>query len=98
AEIDECIAYADALRAEGIDVRVVGEDVAQEEVKTSTRGPVEVRVKRVTHHAMLDDIPEPAQQEGAIEGTYETLGDLVQIFHNHTMEIPVHRVWVIESI
>ncbi|GKE12227.1 putative reverse transcriptase domain-containing protein, partial [Tanacetum coccineum] len=54
AEIDECIAYADALRAEGIDVRVV--------------------------------------EEGAIEGTYETLGDLVQRFHDHTVEIPDHRV------
>ncbi|GJU59025.1 hypothetical protein Tco_1236791 [Tanacetum coccineum] len=76
AEINECIAYADALRAEGIDARIVGEAVAQEEVKTSTRGPVQVRVERVTHHAMLDDILEPVQEEGAIEGTYETLGDL----------------------
>nr|GEU34495.1 putative reverse transcriptase domain-containing protein [Tanacetum cinerariifolium] len=48
AEINECIAYADALRAERIDARVVVEN----------------------------DIPEPAHEEGAIEGTYETLGDL----------------------
>ncbi|GJT95476.1 putative reverse transcriptase domain-containing protein [Tanacetum coccineum] len=75
AEIDECIAYADALRAEGIDVRVVVKTVAREEVKTSVRGLVEVRVERVTHPTVLDDIPEPAQK-GAIEGTYETLGDL----------------------
>ncbi|GKF21179.1 hypothetical protein Tco_0069817, partial [Tanacetum coccineum] len=75
AEIDECIAYADALRAEGIDVRVVVETVAREEVKTSMRGLVEVRAERVTHPTVLDDIPEPAQK-GAIEGTYETLGDL----------------------
>ncbi|GJY04369.1 hypothetical protein Tco_0370309 [Tanacetum coccineum] len=46
-EIDECIAYADALRDREIDARVV----------------------RI--------FPEPAQ-EGAIEVTYETLGDLVQ--------------------
>ncbi|GJS74033.1 putative reverse transcriptase domain-containing protein [Tanacetum coccineum] len=39
------------------------------------RGPVEVRVDRVTHLVVADDIPEPAQ-EGAIEVTYETLGDL----------------------
>ncbi|GJY23651.1 hypothetical protein Tco_0397309 [Tanacetum coccineum] len=45
AEIDECFAYADALRDKGIDARV--------------------------------DILEPAQ-EGAVEVTYETLGDLVQ--------------------
>ncbi|GJR45382.1 putative reverse transcriptase domain-containing protein [Tanacetum coccineum] len=32
--------------------------------------------ERVTHLALPDDIPKPAQEEGAIEGTYETLGDL----------------------
>ncbi|GJV44319.1 hypothetical protein Tco_1428855 [Tanacetum coccineum] len=41
AEINECIAYADALRAKGIDARVVVKTVAQEEVKTSARGLVE---------------------------------------------------------
>ncbi|GJZ92052.1 hypothetical protein Tco_0664117 [Tanacetum coccineum] len=76
AKIDECIAYANALRAEGIYARVVVEAVTREEVKTSTRGLVEVRVERVTHLAVPEDIPEPAQEEGAIEGTYETLGDL----------------------
>ncbi|GJT81747.1 hypothetical protein Tco_1056089, partial [Tanacetum coccineum] len=44
AEIDECVAYADALTDRGVDARVV---------------------------------VEPAQEEGAIEVTYETLGDLV---------------------
>ncbi|GKB89435.1 hypothetical protein Tco_0961707 [Tanacetum coccineum] len=39
-EIDECIAYSDALRAEGIDVRVMVETVAREEVKTSVKGMV----------------------------------------------------------
>ncbi|GJU10487.1 putative reverse transcriptase domain-containing protein [Tanacetum coccineum] len=68
AEIDECFAYADALRDRGIDARVV----------------VEV-------------IPEPAQ-EGAVEVTYETLGDLVQRFHDHTEAIPVHRIQVIEGV
>ncbi|GJX27268.1 putative reverse transcriptase domain-containing protein [Tanacetum coccineum] len=61
------------------------------------RGLVEVRVDRVTHPMVADDIPEPAQ-EGAVEVTYETLGDLVQRFHDHTEEIPVHRVQVIESV
>ncbi|GJZ83722.1 hypothetical protein Tco_0648895, partial [Tanacetum coccineum] len=58
AEIDECFAYADALKDKGIDARV----------------------------------------EGAVEVTYETLGDLVQRFHDHTEEILVHRVQVIESV
>nr|GEW40008.1 hypothetical protein [Tanacetum cinerariifolium] len=35
---------------------------------------------------------------GAIEVTYETLGDLVQRFHDHTKEISVHRVQAIEGI
>ncbi|GKF57938.1 hypothetical protein Tco_0171475, partial [Tanacetum coccineum] len=87
-EIDECIAYADALRDRGIDARVVVKAIDQEEIKISVRGPVEVRVDRVTHPVVTDDIPEPAQ-EGVVEVTYETLGDLVQRFHDHTEEIPI---------
>ncbi|GJY84088.1 putative reverse transcriptase domain-containing protein [Tanacetum coccineum] len=97
AEINEGIAYADALRAGGIDVKVVVETVAREEVETSARGTVMVSDDRVTHLVVSDDIPKPAQEEGAIEVTYKTLGDLVQIFHDHIMEIPVHRVQVIKS-
>ncbi|GKA74222.1 hypothetical protein Tco_0780524 [Tanacetum coccineum] len=41
-------------------------------------------------------VVEPTQ-EGAIEVTYETLGDLVKRFHHHTEEISVHRVQDIES-
>nr|GEW41469.1 hypothetical protein [Tanacetum cinerariifolium] len=54
-------------------------------------GPRETRVERVTHPAMPEGILEPAQ-EGAVEVTYETLGDLVQRFHDHTQAIPVHRI------
>nr|GEU68375.1 copia-type polyprotein [Tanacetum cinerariifolium] len=54
-------------------------------------GPRETRVERVTHPAMPKDISEPAQ-EGAVEVTYKTLGDLVQRFHDHTEAIPVHRI------
>nr|GEW86723.1 hypothetical protein [Tanacetum cinerariifolium] len=91
AEIDECIAYADSLRDKGIDARVVVEAIDREDIETGMRGPVEVRVDRVTYLVVADDIPEPAQ-EGAAEVTYETLGDLVQRFHDHTEEILVHRV------
>ncbi|GKC37810.1 hypothetical protein Tco_1050194, partial [Tanacetum coccineum] len=97
AEIDKCIAYADALRDGGIYARVVVEAVDRDETETGMRGPVEVRVKRVTHPAMPEDIPEPAQ-EGAVEVTYETLGDLVQRFHDHTQAIPVHRIQAIEGV
>ncbi|GJY12268.1 putative reverse transcriptase domain-containing protein [Tanacetum coccineum] len=64
------------LRDRGIDARVVVEAVDRDETETGMRGPIEVRVERVTHPAMPEDIPEPAQ-EGAVEVTYETLGDLV---------------------
>ncbi|GJY28047.1 putative reverse transcriptase domain-containing protein [Tanacetum coccineum] len=97
AEIDECFAYADALRDRGIDARVVVEAIDREEIETGMRGPVEVRVDRVTHPVVANDILEP-DQEGAIEVTYETLGDLVQRFHDHTEEILVHRIQAIESV
>ncbi|GJS51096.1 hypothetical protein Tco_0624458 [Tanacetum coccineum] len=97
AEIDECIAYADALRDRGIDARVVVKAVDQDETETGVRGPVEVRVKRVTHPAMPEDIPEPVW-EGAVEVTYETLGDLVQRFHDHTQAIPIHRIQAIKGV
>ncbi|GKE86939.1 hypothetical protein Tco_1560681 [Tanacetum coccineum] len=60
AEIDECIAYADALRDRGIDARVVVEAVDREEIETGVRGPVKVRVNRVTRPVVADDIPESA--------------------------------------
>ncbi|GKD00312.1 hypothetical protein Tco_1170586, partial [Tanacetum coccineum] len=97
AEIDECIAYADALRDRGIDARVVVEAVDRDETKTGVKGLVKVRVERVTHPAMPEDIPEPAQ-EGAVEVTYETLGDLVQRFRDHTQAILVYRIQAIEGV
>nr|GEX07023.1 hypothetical protein [Tanacetum cinerariifolium] len=60
-------------------------------------GPRETRVERVTHPTMPEDIPEPTQ-EGAVQVTYETLGDLVQRFHDHTQSIPVYRIQVIVGV
>nr|GEZ68651.1 putative reverse transcriptase domain-containing protein [Tanacetum cinerariifolium] len=59
--------------------------------------PRETRVERVAHPALPEDIPEPAQ-EGATEGTYETLGDLVQRFQDHTQAILVHHIQTTEGI
>nr|GEW07729.1 hypothetical protein [Tanacetum cinerariifolium] len=64
------------------------------DVEVSSR---ETIVERVTHPAMPEDIPEPAQ-EGAAEVTYETLEDLVQRFHDHTQAILVHRIQAIEGV
>ncbi|GJZ93579.1 putative reverse transcriptase domain-containing protein [Tanacetum coccineum] len=96
-EIDECIAYADASRDRGIDARVVVEAIDRDKTEMGVRGLVEVRVERVTHPTMPEDIPEPAQ-EGAVEVTYETLRDLVQRFHDHTQSIPVHHIQAIEGV
>ncbi|GKD36359.1 hypothetical protein Tco_1251868 [Tanacetum coccineum] len=60
AKIDKCIAYVDALRDRGIDARVVVEAVDREEVEMGVRGPVKVRIDRVTHPVIADDIPKPA--------------------------------------
>nr|GEX86922.1 hypothetical protein [Tanacetum cinerariifolium] len=59
--------------------------------------PRETRVERVVHPAMPEDISKPAQK-GAAEVMYETLGDLVQRFHDHTQAIQVHRIQTTESI
>ncbi|GJR60889.1 hypothetical protein Tco_1503051 [Tanacetum coccineum] len=98
AEIDECFAYADALRDRGIDARVVVEAIDRDETETGVRGPVEVRVSGL-HILRCSDIPELCIRIlGAVEATYETLGDLVQRFHDHTQAIPVHRIQTIEGM
>ncbi|GJT84852.1 hypothetical protein Tco_1066569 [Tanacetum coccineum] len=105
-DIDECFAYVDAIRSRGTDVRVVFETAAEEEVESSARGTVEVEVDpRVglvidedVRESVREDFPDHVTADRAVEVTYETLGDLVQIFHDHTMEIPAHRIQVIESV
>ncbi|GJZ63274.1 hypothetical protein Tco_0619695 [Tanacetum coccineum] len=46
----------------------------------------------ITYVDALRDRGIDAKVEGAVKVTYETLGDLVQRFHDHTKEIPIHRV------
>ncbi|GJX04730.1 hypothetical protein Tco_0190646 [Tanacetum coccineum] len=65
---DDAIARVNALRDRGIDARVVVEAIDRDGTETGMRGPVKVRVERVTHPVMPEDILEPAQ-EGAIEAT-----------------------------
>ncbi|GJV23503.1 putative reverse transcriptase domain-containing protein [Tanacetum coccineum] len=58
----------------GIDARVVVEAVDREEIKTGMKGPIKVRVERVTHPAVPDDIPEPA-----IEGVLRDQGHRIVV-------------------
>ncbi|GKC35762.1 putative reverse transcriptase domain-containing protein [Tanacetum coccineum] len=94
ANIDECIAYANVIRARGMDVRDAVETTAAKEVESSARGTIEVevdpRVKSVIDYdvceSVREDVPDHVTTDGAVKLTYETLGDLVQRFHDHAME------------
>ncbi|GJX44036.1 putative reverse transcriptase domain-containing protein [Tanacetum coccineum] len=79
-------------------------DVEVDPRKISLRDDAIVRVSDEPHleqdidpEIQAEDILEPAQ-EGAVEATYETLGDLVQRFHDHTQAIPVHHIQTIERV
>nr|GEU42667.1 hypothetical protein [Tanacetum cinerariifolium] len=105
ADIDACIAFASDLKAKGMDVRVVVETTAEEEVEFSARGMVEVELDSRVRPVIDDDVRESVRQDvpdrvtayGAVEVTYETLRDLVQIFHDHAIKIPAYWIQVIES-
>ncbi|GJX01924.1 putative reverse transcriptase domain-containing protein [Tanacetum coccineum] len=97
AVIEACFDFADIIRTSGVDVRVEAVTVARDDVETGTRDPIVVSDDGDTPPVVPEVIPEPAQ-EGAAGGTYETLGSLVQRFHDHTQAIPVHRIQVIEGV
>ncbi|GKD34842.1 hypothetical protein Tco_1250351 [Tanacetum coccineum] len=97
AVIEACFDFADIIRARGVDVRVEAVTAARDDVETSARDPIMVSDDGDTPHVVPEVIPEPAQEERAMEGTHETLGDLVQRFHDHTEAILVHRIQVIKG-
>ncbi|GKA56625.1 hypothetical protein Tco_0755697 [Tanacetum coccineum] len=66
-DLEDCLDESSEL-AKGIDFRVVVEAVAREEVETSTRGPVEVRVERVTH-PIVDPSSPSSGYSGHLEGS-----------------------------
>ncbi|GKB24737.1 hypothetical protein Tco_0864138 [Tanacetum coccineum] len=85
ADIDACIAFADDLRARGKDDRVVVETMVKEEVESSVRGTIKVKVDLSFKPVIDDDVCESVREDvtdhvtadGAVEVTYETLGGLV---------------------
>ncbi|GKD48378.1 hypothetical protein Tco_1277354 [Tanacetum coccineum] len=97
--INEYIPYADAIRARWVDNRDVVETLAAEEVESSARGTIRVevdpRVRLVVDYDVREsvrvDVPDHVTANGNVEVTYETLGDLVQRFHDHVIEIQVTR-------
>nr|GEV31378.1 hypothetical protein [Tanacetum cinerariifolium] len=54
-------------------------------------------VRVMVETTVEEDVLDYVTGDGAVEVTYETLGDLVQRFHDHVVEIPVHRIQVTES-
>ncbi|GKG17488.1 hypothetical protein Tco_0362445, partial [Tanacetum coccineum] len=58
ADIDECIAYADAIRDRGMDDRDVVEIAAKEEVESRERDMVEVEVDPRVGPVIEDDVRE----------------------------------------
>ncbi|GKE98394.1 hypothetical protein Tco_0021745, partial [Tanacetum coccineum] len=105
ADIDECIAYADAISARGMHDKDVVETAAEEEVESRERDMIEVEVDRRVGPVIEDDVREPVREDvldhvtadGAVKVINETLLGLVQRFHDHVVEIPVHRIQVIKS-
>ncbi|GJU77804.1 hypothetical protein Tco_1274874 [Tanacetum coccineum] len=97
AVIEACFDFTDIIRASGVDVRVEAVTVARDDVETGTKDPIIVSDDGDTPPVVPEVIPEPAQ-EGAAESMYETLGDFVQRFHDHTKAIPVHRIQVIRQM
>ncbi|GJW83419.1 hypothetical protein Tco_0156564 [Tanacetum coccineum] len=76
AEIDECIAYADALRDRGIDARVVVKAVDRDETKTGVKGPVEVKVERVIEGVQREQGHRIVGVESAVIALTERVAEL----------------------
>ncbi|GJV77904.1 hypothetical protein Tco_1509488 [Tanacetum coccineum] len=84
------------------DVEVDSRESSEPSRSRGTNVGVDDDIKRVDESHSKPEI-EPAtqeavQEERAAEGTYETLGSMVQRFHHNTVAIPVHRVQVIEGV
>ncbi|GJT21796.1 putative reverse transcriptase domain-containing protein [Tanacetum coccineum] len=68
----------DVVRNRGIDARFIVESIDREEIETGMRGPVEVRVDRVTHPVVADDIPKPVI-ESELKRDNRRLRDIVDV-------------------
>ncbi|GJV12984.1 putative reverse transcriptase domain-containing protein [Tanacetum coccineum] len=96
AEIDECFSYADALRDRGIDARVVVKATDREESETGMRGPVEVRVEKVTHPRFHDHTKAiPTHRIHVIEGAQREQGHRI-VRAESTVTILTERVAELE--
>ncbi|GJR63563.1 hypothetical protein Tco_1505725 [Tanacetum coccineum] len=85
----------------GMGVEVVASDIREDEeeieAEASSGGTVEIEVDPRVGPIVVEDVPEHVTADGAVEITYDPLGDLIQRFHDHTKEIPVSRITDIET-
>ncbi|GJV89651.1 retrotransposon protein, putative, ty1-copia subclass [Tanacetum coccineum] len=72
----------------------IRDDDEEFEEEASAGGTVEIEVNPRVGPIIDEDVPDHVTTIRAIKVTYETLGDLVQRFHDHTEEILVHRIQV----
>ncbi|GJU35920.1 putative reverse transcriptase domain-containing protein [Tanacetum coccineum] len=106
ADIDACIAFVDDIASRWMDVRVKIRTMVEEEAKSSARGTIEIGVDRLTHPVVSDDtakavrenFPELVSADESLEVMQRGLDVVMHELYDHMVEIPVHRVRVIESV
>nr|GEW57178.1 hypothetical protein [Tanacetum cinerariifolium] len=94
------------LMPSGTYVRVEDGTVAEEEAESSVRGTTEIGVNRVTHPVVMDDIAECVREDfpdlvnvdRSLEVMQRGLHVVMQELCDYMVEIPIHRVRVIESV
>ncbi|GKC83592.1 hypothetical protein Tco_1139309, partial [Tanacetum coccineum] len=86
----------DVVRSDGIDI----DPEIQVEIDECFTYADALKDRRIDARVVVEAIDREEIETGeeAVEVTYKTLGDLVHRFHDHTEEIPVCRVQVIESV
>ncbi|GKE20562.1 hypothetical protein Tco_1432074, partial [Tanacetum coccineum] len=92
--------YVDVVRNDGIDIdpeiqAEIDECIAYTDTLRDRGIDARVVVKAIDREEIKTGYERP---KGAVEVMYKILGDLVQRFHDHTEEIPIHRVQVIKSV
>ncbi|GJR41875.1 hypothetical protein Tco_1309978 [Tanacetum coccineum] len=105
-DIDACIAFDDDIAARGMDVRVEIRTAAEVEAESSARCTIKIGVDRVTHHVVSNDITEPVREDvpklvsvvRSLEVMQRGLDVVMQELYDHIIDIPIHRVRVIESV
>ncbi|GJZ01938.1 hypothetical protein Tco_0519899 [Tanacetum coccineum] len=104
ADIDTCIVFVDDIAARGMDVRVEDGTAAKEEVKSSARGMIKIKVDRVTHLVVSDNTAEPIKEDypdlvstdGSLEVMQRGLDVIMQELYDHMSAAMLKRIGTLE--